>query len=64
MIDFLVQKLGKARRKKKIELKKLYIKKIDSSDSARKLKCPNSARLGNFIARLSSSPKIPALAHH
>ena len=39
MTDFLVQKLVKVR-KKKIELKKLYIKKIDSSGSARKIGMP------------------------
>jgi len=35
-----------------------------SSVSARKLKCPSSARLGTLIARLGSSRKIPARAHH
>ena len=35
-----------------------------SSVSARKLKCPSSARLGTFTARLGSSWIIPARAHH
>ena len=35
-----------------------------SSVSAQKLKCPSSARLGTFIARLGSSREIPAWAHH
>ena len=37
---------------------------FDSSVSARKLKCPSSARLGIFVARLGSSWKILARAHH
>ena len=45
-------------------LGKIVKKKIFSSVSARKLKCPSSARLGTFIARLGSSRKIPARAHH
>ena len=34
-----------------------------SSVSARKLKCPSSARLGTFIAGARSSRKIPARTH-
>ena len=37
---------------------------IVSSVLARKLKCSSSARLGTFIARLGSSWKNPARAHH
>ena len=36
---------------------------IVSSVSARKLKCPSSARLRTFIARAGSSRKIPARTH-
>ena len=39
-------------------------KKKSSSFSARKLKCPSSARLGTFIARARSSRKNPARTHH
>ena len=58
-----------------LEVESLHSKKVtdendetetlffDSSVSARKLKCPSSARLGTFIARLGSSWKIPARAH-
>ena len=42
----------------------LHIVNIVSSVLAQKLKCPSSARLGTFIARLGSSRKIPARAHH
>ena len=45
-------------------LGKMAKKKFFSSLSARKLRCPSSAQLGTFIARLGSSWKIPARAHH
>ena len=41
----------------------IHIVGIVSSVSARKLKCPSSARLGTFIARARSSRKIPARTH-
>ena len=44
----------------KNELKKFRF----SSVSARKLKCPSLAQLGTFLARLGSSQKISARAHH
>ena len=52
MTDFLVQKLVEAKKTQKTELKKLYIKKNYSSVSARKLKCPSSARLGSELSQL------------
>ena len=42
----------------------LHIVSIVSSVSARKLKCPSSARLGTFTARLSLSRKIQAQTHY
>ena len=36
---------------------------LHSSISARKSKCPSTARLGNFTARARSSRKIPARTH-
>ena len=49
---------------KKLWFFDIHIVGIVSSVSARKLKCPSSAWLGTFIARLSSSRKIPARTHH
>ena len=48
----------------KIEKFDIHFVNIVSSVSARKLKCSSSARLGTFIARLGSSWKNPARAHH
>ena len=42
----------------------LEISKKSSSVSARKLKCPSSARLGSEPSQLGSSWKFPARAHH
>ena len=41
-----------------------YILSVVSSVPAQKLKCPSSARLGNFIARARLSRKNPAQTHH
>ena len=47
--------LGNTKKIKVLSKKKLFINiYIDSSVSARKLKCPSSAQLGTFLARLSS----------
>ena len=55
----------------KLEFFDKHTVSIVSFVSARKLKCPSSAqlktfraRLGTFTARLSSSQKIPAWTHH
>ena len=51
--------LGKAKKIKVLSKKTIHQHNIDSSVSARKLKCPSSARLETFLAR-----KISARTDH